>query len=185
EFWYTNVPGTDVPSGTCGGGAYRELLVYIDGVLADAVLPFPVIYTGGINPLLWRPLTGILSFDIPPYEFDLTPFASWLLDGAAHNVTVQVWGNNPQGTWFLDPVLLLRHAEANQSISGGRIRKLPDSVPNVTEQVHKKSNTSSTWTLEFLAWVGFLGPFRLLGTGIFHQLLRYSVDAWQPQLRGA
>jgi len=89
EFWYTNVPGTDVPSGTCGGGAYRELLVYIDGVLADAVLPFPVIYTGGINPLLWRPLTGILSFDIPPYEFDLTPFASWLLDGAAHNVTVQ------------------------------------------------------------------------------------------------
>lgn len=144
EFWYTNVPGTDVPSGTCGGGAYRELLVYIDGVLADAVLPFPVIYTGGINPLLWRPLTGILSFDIPPYEFDLTPFASWLLDGAAHNVTVQVWGNNPQGTWFLDPVLLLRHAEANQSISGGRIRKLPDSVPNVTEQVHKKSNTSST-----------------------------------------
>ena len=26
----------------------------------------------------------------------------------------QVWGNNPQGTWFLDPVLLLRHAEPNQ-----------------------------------------------------------------------
>ena len=30
--------------------------------------PFPVVYTGGLNPLLWRPITGIESFDVVPYS---------------------------------------------------------------------------------------------------------------------
>ena len=44
-------------------------------MLAGAAYPFPVIYTGGVCPLLWRPVSGIHSFNIPPYVFDLTPFA--------------------------------------------------------------------------------------------------------------
>ena len=46
EFWYTNVPGTDAPPGVCAGGSYREILVYVDGMLAGACFPFPVIYSG-------------------------------------------------------------------------------------------------------------------------------------------
>jgi hypothetical protein len=38
------------------------------------VHPFPVIYTGGANPLLWRPLASLRAFDIPSMYLDLTPF---------------------------------------------------------------------------------------------------------------
>ena len=44
--------------------------------------------------MLWRPQTGISSFNIPPYRFDLTPFAGVLNDGAEHALSVRVVGNN-------------------------------------------------------------------------------------------
>ena len=90
-----------------GGGSYRQIEVYIDGQLAGLAYPFPVIYTGGINPLLWRPLTGIYSFNSPPYTFDLTPFAGVMNDMEEHTISINVVDNNAQGSWFVDPVLLL------------------------------------------------------------------------------
>ena len=51
-------------SGACAGGTYREIQLYVDGQLAGALYPFPTIYTGGVCPLLWRPLTGIYSFNV-------------------------------------------------------------------------------------------------------------------------
>mmetsp|Transcript_32337 Transcript_32337/g.77337 ORF Transcript_32337/g.77337 Transcript_32337/m.77337 type:complete len:614 (+) Transcript_32337:16-1857(+) len=145
EFWYTNVPGTDAPPGVCAGGSYREILVYVDGMLAGACFPFPVIYSGGINPLLWRPLAGIVSFDLPPYEFDLTPFAGLLTDGATHNITVQVWGNNPTGNWFLDPVLLVEHGDGG--IVGGKVYGATK-APHVTEVVMNLSNGSTVQRMQ-------------------------------------
>ena len=69
EFYYSNVPdefSTDL--GICGGGIYREIQVHIDGSLAAATFHFPVIYSGGNNPLFWRPMAGIMQFDIPPHR---------------------------------------------------------------------------------------------------------------------
>lgn len=112
EFWYSNVPGNwSGQLGICGGGSYRQIEVYVDGQLAGLAYPFPVIYTGGINPLLWRPLTGIYSFNIPPYTFDLTPFAGILNDMESHTVSINVVDNNDQGSWFVDPVLLLEFSD--------------------------------------------------------------------------
>jgi len=116
EFWYSNAMTVD-ESHKCGGGSYRELQVFVDGVLAGVQHPYPVMYTGGINPLLWRPLTGILSFDIPPYAFELTPFLAWLTDGQEHNITLQVKGAE-QGFWFLNGVLALRQS-GQPSLGGG------------------------------------------------------------------
>jgi hypothetical protein len=76
-----------------------------------------VIYTGGINPLLWRPLTGIYSFNIPPYTFDLSPFAGLLNDRKNHVLGLRVLGNNPEGSWFVDPVLRLNFAQPDLSAS--------------------------------------------------------------------
>ena len=61
-----------------------------------------------MNPLLWRPLAGMRSFEIPPYRFDLTPLLPRLNDGEEHNFTLAVWNASSSGVWYLDPVLLLR-----------------------------------------------------------------------------
>lgn len=119
EFWYTNVDDDNAAAkfGLCGGGVYRELQVYVDGVLAGATYPFPVMYTGGINPFLWRPLTGIMSFDIPAYEFDLTPFV--LGDGGSHDIVLKVLGGDDEGgVWYLDATLLLFRDASSAPVSG-------------------------------------------------------------------
>ena len=119
EFWYTNIDNDTIASlvGLCGGGTYREIQVYVDGLLAGAVYPFPVIYTGGINPFLWRPLTGIMSFDIPAYEFDLSPFI--LGDGDSHHIQLSMYGGDKEGgVWYLDGTLLLYRDPYASPISG-------------------------------------------------------------------
>lgn len=106
EFWYGNQPDSYAgPHGLCGGGPYREVDVYLDGKLAGVAVPFPVVYTGGWNPLLWRPIPGVRAFNLAPYLLDLTPFAGTLTDGQPHTVSVQV-GNN-EGFWLTDANLLL------------------------------------------------------------------------------
>jgi hypothetical protein len=122
EFWYTNVDNNTVADhiGLCGGGVYRELQVYVDGKLAGSTYPFPVVYTGGINPLLWRPLTGIMSFDIPAYSFDLSPFV--LGDGLQHKIMLTVKGVSPVdegGVWYVDATLLLFRDVTAAPVSGG------------------------------------------------------------------
>eukprot|EP00756_Hemistasia_phaeocysticola_P047226 Hpha_TRINITY_DN21212_c0_g1::TRINITY_DN21212_c0_g1_i1::g.171596::m.171596 len=123
EFWYTNVPDSYVNStGACGGGAARLLSVSVDGITAGVQVPFPVIYTGGVCPLLWRPISGIESFDIPPYTFDLSPFAGVFADGAEHEVTVSVLGGQSTGIWYVDPVLLVTHQKDAPKVVGGEAR---------------------------------------------------------------
>ncbi|KAM0043077.1 putative peptide-N(4)-(N-acetyl-beta-glucosaminyl)asparagine amidase [Helianthus debilis subsp. tardiflorus] len=94
EFWYMNPPDSykksnDLPF-TNGKGSYREVLVTIDGKLAGTVIPFPVIYSGGINPLFWKPVVSIGAFDIPSYDIDLTSYLGLLLDNRNHSIGFQV-----------------------------------------------------------------------------------------------
>jgi len=127
EFWYTNVPGNSPPDGFCGGGAFRELRISVDGELAAIALPFPVIYTGGVNPLAWRPLTGIASLDVPPYSMDLTPYASVLNDGLPHVVTVQVAsGDAAGGLWYLDAVAKIWRDTSVEAFVGASIDRHED-----------------------------------------------------------
>ncbi|PWA46183.1 peptide-N4-(N-acetyl-beta-glucosaminyl)asparagine amidase A protein [Artemisia annua] len=94
EFWYMNPSDEYVESnGLDTGrahGAFREVLVTIDGVLVGGVVPFPVIFTGGINPLFWEPVVSIGAFDLPSYDIDLTPFLGMVLDGKSHKIGIQV-----------------------------------------------------------------------------------------------
>uniref|UniRef100_A0A0E0JFE9 Peptide N-acetyl-beta-D-glucosaminyl asparaginase amidase A N-terminal domain-containing protein n=1 Tax=Oryza punctata TaxID=4537 RepID=A0A0E0JFE9_ORYPU len=92
EFWYTHTPD--------GNGPFREVTVLVDGDLVGAVWPFPVIFTGGINPLLWRPITGIGSFNLPTYDIELTPFLAKMLDGKAHELGFAV--TNAVDVWYVD-----------------------------------------------------------------------------------
>ncbi|KAK4433351.1 Peptide-N4-(N-acetyl-beta-glucosaminyl)asparagine amidase A [Sesamum alatum] len=88
EFWYSNPPDSYIEMNGLptkrGHGAYREVLVKLDDNVVGSVVPFPVIFTGGINPLFWEPVVSIGAFDLPSYEIELTPFLGLLLDGRVH-----------------------------------------------------------------------------------------------------
>ncbi|XP_068666036.1 peptide-N4-(N-acetyl-beta-glucosaminyl)asparagine amidase A-like [Aristolochia californica] len=109
EFWYTNPPDEYIKAnnltGVPGNGSFREVVVSLDGKTVGAVWPFTVVYTGGINPLLWRPITGIGSFDLPVYNIEITPFLGNILDGKLHEFGFGV--TNALNVWFIDANLHL------------------------------------------------------------------------------
>lgn len=39
---------------TYGGGPFREVRLLVDGQVAGVAFPYAVIFTGGINPSVWR-----------------------------------------------------------------------------------------------------------------------------------
>ncbi|KAL2073237.1 hypothetical protein VTL71DRAFT_10561 [Oculimacula yallundae] len=98
EFWWSNVLQSDtdtfVPvAGTLYGySPFREVQVLIDGQLAGVHWPFPVIFTGGVVPGLWRPIVGIDAFDLREHEIDITPFLPLLSDGGEHTFEIRVVG---------------------------------------------------------------------------------------------
>jgi Peptide N-acetyl-beta-D-glucosaminyl asparaginase amidase A len=108
EFWYAN-ESTAFESqlgSTCGGTAFREIDVSIDGKPAGVVFPYPYLYTGAIDPIAWLPLTGYDTLDIPPYQVDLTPFVGYLNDKKPHTIAAQVF-NDTGGFWLADADLLI------------------------------------------------------------------------------
>jgi len=93
EFWYTCVPDDQASAlQSCGGGTFREVLVTIDGQPAGLAPVVPRVYTGGIDPGLWRPTPGAETLAFNPSRIDLTPFAGALSDGASHTVAISVEG---------------------------------------------------------------------------------------------
>jgi hypothetical protein len=93
EFWYTCVPDDQADAlQSCGGGSFREVLVTVDGKPAGLAPVVPRVYTGGIDPGLWRPTPGAETLAFVPSRVDLTPFAGALSDGASHVVAIAVEG---------------------------------------------------------------------------------------------
>ena len=82
-----------VPRG-CGGGSFREVEVSVDGQPAALAPIYPWIFTGGIDPFLWRPTPGLQTLNMLPYRVDLTPFIGALTDGAPHTIAIAVIGAN-------------------------------------------------------------------------------------------
>ena len=137
EFYYTNVPTDSEEAsslGICGSGVYREIQVFIDGRFAGSSIPFPVVYTGGINPFLWRPLTGIMSFDIPSRRLDISPFLSVLTDGENHTISLTVLNNGESGYWYLDASLLYSKSNGARKLIGGEVVESLDSGLELTTQ---------------------------------------------------
>jgi len=95
EFWYSCVPDAQsTEAQSCGGGAYREVQVSIDGQPAGVAPVYPWIFTGGIDPYMWRPTPGVQTLNFLPYRVDLTPFAALLNDGKPHALAIGVTGAN-------------------------------------------------------------------------------------------
>ena len=123
-----NLPTPISSSQQCGGGPIRLLQVSINNQIVGMIVPYPTVYTGGINPMLWRPLTGIESLNVVPYRFDLSPFmglfhdllfgmGNTTIDIGIQVVTGEGIGSSSidqenlthEGVWSLDSTLIFYH----------------------------------------------------------------------------
>ena len=137
EFWYTCLPdkyiqetmafamrcgykGAPRRPRACSGGSYREVEVLVDGQPAGLAPIFPWVYTGGIDPYLWRPTPGVETLNFVPYRLDLTPFAGLVSDGGEHSVAVRVLGSNH---YFSVGAALLVYREANAGHTEGAVTR--------------------------------------------------------------
>jgi Peptide N-acetyl-beta-D-glucosaminyl asparaginase amidase A len=137
EFWYTCLPDKYIQETTafamrrgykgaprrpraCSGGSYRETEVLVDGQPAGLAPIFPWVYTGGIDPFLWRPTPGVQTLNFVPYRLDLTPFAGLLSDGVEHSVAVRVLGSNH---YFSVGAALLVYRDPKAERTGGAVTR--------------------------------------------------------------
>lgn len=112
EFWWQGL-GTEP-------GPSRFINVYVNNSLAGVITPFPNIFTGGVDPYLWRPIVGLRAFDLPAYFIDITPFLPVLWEGSTTIELVAL--NGIDGTeipwsWILS-MNLLTWSTDGQSNSG-------------------------------------------------------------------
>ncbi|CAD6333900.1 unnamed protein product [Miscanthus lutarioriparius] len=124
EFWYSNPPGLYIRENNLttgrGNAAYREVVVSVDRHFAGSFVPFPVIYTGGINPLFWQPVVALGAFDLPTYDVELTPFLGLLVDGKAHEIVLSVVDGIAE--WLVDANLHLWLDPASSNVSAALSR---------------------------------------------------------------
>jgi len=72
--------------------------------------PYPVIFTGGLAPPAWRPITAYGALELPTYFIDLTPWVPLLTDGHSHNFTIDVASAEPSShdilqNWYVSGLL--------------------------------------------------------------------------------
>ncbi|KAJ3813211.1 peptide N-acetyl-beta-D-glucosaminyl asparaginase amidase A-domain-containing protein [Lentinula aff. lateritia] len=148
EFWYFNAPNAflqDLPSGfTFGNGPFREVRLLIDGKVAGTAFPYPVVFTGGILPTAWRPITSYGALDLPTYVLDVTPFVPLLTDGGAHNFTVDVISAETNGAinqnWFVSGLLQVVTASTTNPTTGNMTVYEADDFPVTSATANVASN---------------------------------------------
>ena len=152
EFWYTCVPDDLTgPLQSCGATGFREVEIAVDGRPAGVAPVYPWIYTGGIDPLLWRPIPGVQTLDFTPYRVDLTPFAGVLGDGQPHEIAVSVFNaNNFFATTASLLVFLDRHAShVRGAVTLDTLSAAPS--PTVTPAITTAADGTISGTVEVVA----------------------------------
>ena len=95
EFWWDYIP------------PFRWVEILSDDKPIAITQPFPYIYTGGINPLLWRPQPAVKTLGFEPMIIDLTPHLPRLV--GTHNITVVI--KNMNNYWWVFGALLIYRSE--------------------------------------------------------------------------
>lgn len=177
EFWYANQPDAYASAnGLCGGGAFREIKVFLDGTLAGVVWPFPYIFTGGINPYLWRPIPAIDGFNEPPYVVDLSPFVGRLADGQPHIIAFEVANNGFY--WNIDGNLLIDR-DPGLTTTSGQVTTLDiasDATQGVSQTTGTNSATFSFTASRSLTIAGYVDTSSGRLTTTVHQQLAFTND---------
>jgi hypothetical protein len=166
EFWWSDALQSDIntfePEGTLFGfSAFREVQVFIDGQLAGVQWPFPIIFTGGVVPGLWRPIVGLDAFDLREHEIDITPWLGVLCDGNEHTFEIKVAGildADGSGTlveavldeWYVTGKVFVWLDEDENSITTGKAPTVHLPAPAIaTSQMVTQDATGANETLEY------------------------------------
>ncbi|OJT11056.1 Peptide-N4-(N-acetyl-beta-glucosaminyl)asparagine amidase A [Trametes pubescens] len=153
EFWYLNTPDAFLPyfpasAGLIGKGPFREVQALVDGRLAGVAWPHAVIYTGGITPTNWRPLTAYGTYDQPTYFVDVTPFLPLLADGKEHAITLRVLGQGQSPTinsdWFVSGSLHVWLGKT--AITGKMTRYEVSEEPDIKTTGRATPDNTTVWT---------------------------------------
>ncbi|RDB21368.1 Peptide-N4-(N-acetyl-beta-glucosaminyl)asparagine amidase A [Hypsizygus marmoreus] len=144
EFWYFNVANSFLPSLppgiALGQGPFREVRLLVDDRLAGVAFPYATIFTGGILPTAWRPITSYGALDLPTYFLDLTPFVPLLADGSSHKITLDVASVETDHTilqnWFVSGLLQVTTDPSPKRTTG--------KITSYTAQPFATSATSGT-----------------------------------------
>ena len=162
EFWYTCVPNTLTSQlQSCGSTAFRETEITIDGQPAGVAPVYPWIFTGGIDPLLWRPTPGVQTLNLLPYRVDISPFAALLSNGKPHTVAISVANAN---SYFLASAAILVYRDPTTAqITGGLTSNTLTAVaaPAISNQITTDSagnvggtlSTSSKRYYKIAGWI--------------------------------
>ncbi|MBB5344796.1 peptide-N4-asparagine amidase [Tunturibacter empetritectus] len=159
EFWYLCVPSAVAGELlTCGNTAFRETEVSIDGKPAGVAPVYPWIYTGGLDPYLWEPITGVQTLDFKPYRVDLTPFAGLLADGTQHTVAISVYNANG---YFLSTANMLVYTDhGSKEVTGG---VLSNTLTTPNPEIVQNLSTDATGTTTGTVNVGSNRAFAITG----------------------
>ncbi|MGH9568510.1 MAG: peptide-N4-asparagine amidase, partial [Candidatus Angelobacter sp.] len=161
EFWYSCVPD-DVAAELqdCGSTGFREAEVTIDGQPAGVAPVYPWVYTGGIDPLLWRPIPGVQTLNFVPYRVNLTPFAGLLSNGQPHQVSVNVFNAANGFSTTATLLLFLDHrstqvtgAVTKNTIGAGPTPQIVENLSNANGNVTGSVAVSSQRNFELEGFV--------------------------------
>lgn len=168
EFWYTNVPTEyvdifDDDGSVYGYSSFREVQLYIDGQLAGVSWPFTILFTGGVDPGLWRPVVGIDTYDLPSFEIDVTPWLSLLCDGGEHTFEIQVVafdssapgqvGTVGQNWWVTGTLFVWLDETTNQTIAGPVTSNISAPVFDYLPQLGTAVGSNGSVTTNESLWV--------------------------------
>jgi hypothetical protein len=144
-----------------GYSPWREVQLYIDGMLAGVAWPFPIIFTGGVVPGLWRPIVGIDAFDLKEDEIDISPWLPILCDGNHHNFSIRITGldddgngnaalsNTTRGYWLVTAKVFLWLDEKGHITTGNApVVHAPAPLFSIEATVTKTSNGTND-TLQY------------------------------------
>ena len=160
EFWYSCVPNdvaTELQS--CGGTAFREAEVSIDGQPAGVAPVYPWIYTGGVDPFFWEPIPGVQALNFVPYRVNLTPFAGVLSNGLPHTIALSVFNANNYFSATATLLLFLDHGATQ--VTGAVTKNTIGSGP--TPSIQQNLTTDSSGNVSGNVTTNSVRSFRVAG----------------------
>jgi len=160
EFWYSCVPN-DVAAElqSCGGTAFREAEVSIDGQPAGVAPVYPWIYTGGVDPFFWEPIPGVQALNFVPYRVNLTPFAGVLSNGLPHTIALSVFNANNYFSATATLLLFLDHGATQ--VTGAVTKNTIGSGP--TPSIQQNLTTDSSGNVSGNVTTNSVRSFRVAG----------------------